>query len=255
MTKVVILAGGLGTRIAEETGSKPKPLVEIESIPIIVHLMRHYSRFKFREFIICAGYKGYKIKEFFNDYMLRAEAVRFNFAENSILRLGKAPEDWVVEVVDTGQNTMTGGRLLRVSEYIQDSVFLMTYGDGLSDININSLINFHHHAGTIGTITGVFPPGRFGALEIQDRKVVAFNEKPQGDGARINGGFFVFNRQIFDRISGDNDVLETDILPRLAADGELSCYEHDGFWHPMDTLRDKNYLEELVCSGQAPWMI
>jgi len=254
--KAVILAGGLGTRIAEETSLKPKPMVEIGEKPILWHIMKLYSAHGINDFIICCGYKGYLIKEYFANYFLHQSDVTFNLSDNSIKVHKERAEDWTVTLVNTGEKTMTGGRILRVSDYLKDEeCFCLTYGDGLSDINISNLIKFHLSHGKDATVSAVYPPGRFGALKIKNKQVLSFVEKPQGDGGRINGGFFVLSSKVLSRIEDDNSVFEQKPLNSLASDDQLMAYEHDGFWQPMDTLRDKLYLQELWDSNSAPWRI
>ena len=252
--KAVILAGGLGTRISEETNLKPKPMVEIGSKPILWHIMKMYSSHGINDFIICCGYKGYVIKEYFANYFLHQSDVTFCMKKNSIEVHQKRVEPWNVTLIDTGDNSMTGGRLARVSRYIKDEdLFCFTYGDGVSDVNISDLIAFHKEHGKDATLTAVYPPGRFGALDIQGNQIKQFKEKPKGDGALINGGFFVLSPKVLDRISGDKCIWEQEPLNGLAADGNLMAYKHDGFWQAMDTLRDKMYLEKLWDIKKAPW--
>lgn len=253
--KAVILAGGLGTRIAEETSVRPKPMVEIAGRPIIWHIMKIYSHHGINEFVICAGYLGYIIKEYFSNYALHMSDVTFDIAAGqTVVHRGYA-EPWKITVIDTGAETMTGGRLRRIQEHIGDDHFCMTYGDGLADIDIRALIGFHEKHGYDATVTRVLPPGRFGALDLDGDKVVGFQEKPMGDGGWINGGFFVLSPKVLDRIAGDAIVWEREPLEGLARDGQLFAYEHGGFWQPMDTLRDKRYLEELWEKGAAPWKV
>lgn len=252
--KAVILAGGLGTRLSEETATRPKPMVEVGGKPILWHILKMYAQHGVNDFIICCGYKGYVIKEYFANYFLHMSDVTFDMRSNRMEVHHKRAEPWNVTLVDTGDDSMTGGRLLRVAKYVQDEeAFCFTYGDGVGDIDIGATIDFHRHHGKAATLTATYPPGRFGALEIQDRRVLSFKEKPRGDGALINGGFFVLAPQVLGYLSGDSDVWEQQPLARLAADGELMAYQHDGFWQPMDTLRDKQLLEELWNSGKAPW--
>jgi len=251
--KVVILAGGLGTRLSEETETRPKPMVEIGGQPIIWHIMKTYSSHGINEFIICLGYKGYVIKEFFSNYYLHLADVTFDIRNNtSVIHAGRA-EPWQVTLVDTGADTMTGGRLKRVKDYINGESFCMTYGDAVSTVNIADLIQFHESHGRDATVTAVRPPARFGALTIDNGAVLGFEEKPVGDGTWINGGFFVLSPKVLDRISGDGTFWEKEPLETLARDGQLMAFEHDGFWQPMDTLRDKRHLEELWATGKAPW--
>ena len=254
--KAVILAGGLGTRISEETILKPKPMIEIGGKPILWHIMKIYSAHGINDFVICCGYKGYVIKEYFANYFLHMSDVTFDMVSNRMEVHQNNAEPWRVTLVDTGEHSMTGGRLKRVRDYIVgEKAFCFTYGDGVGDVDITSLIDFHHAQGRLATLTATRPPGRFGALNIQDSRVVSFKEKPQGDGGWINGGFFVLSPEVIDRIEGDHTIWEKEPLEGLARDGELSVYCHAGFWQPMDTLRDKNYLEELWTSGKAPWKI
>jgi len=252
--KAVILAGGLGTRLSEETNLKPKPMVEVGGKPILWHIMKMYSKHGINDFVICCGYKGYVIKEYFANYFLHQSDVTFNMKDNSMKVHEKRAEPWTVTLVDTGDNSMTGGRLARVSKYIKDEdAFCFTYGDGVSDINITEAIAFHKNHGKDATLTAVYPPGRFGALDIQDNKIKQFTEKPKGDGALINGGFFVLSPEVLERISSDDCIWEQEPLKGLARDGELMSYKHEGFWQPMDTLRDKVYLQELWDKNKAPW--
>ena len=254
--KAVILAGGLGTRLSEETVTKPKPMVEIGGKPILWHIMKTYSHYDINDFIICCGYKGYVIKEYFANYFLHQSDVTFNMKENKMTVHEKRAEPWKVTLVDTGDNSMTGGRLKRVLPYLKDEeAFCFTYGDGLADININSLIEFHKSHGKQATLTSAFPPGRFGALDIVDDKVKKFQEKPKGDGALINAGFFVLSPKVIERIDGDDTIWEQEPLKGLASHGELMSFKHDGFWQPMDTLRDKNKLNELLKQNNAPWKV
>jgi len=255
--KAVILAGGLGTRISEETSSRPKPMVEIGGKPILWHIMKIYSAYGVNDFIICCGYKGYVIKEYFANYFLHMSDVTFDMANNEMQVHHQYAEPWKVTLVDTGDQTMTGGRLARVKQYIKDEeAFCFTYGDGLSDVNISKLIEFHRAHGKNATLTAALPPGRFGALDIQpDHRVSSFNEKPKGDGGVINGGFFVLSPKVLALIEDDSTTWEKNPLEELAVAGELLAFQHEGFWQPMDTLRDKNYLEELWASGRAPWKV
>jgi glucose-1-phosphate cytidylyltransferase len=250
--KAVILAGGLGTRISEESSVRPKPMIEIGGKPILWHIMKMYSSHGINDFIICCGYKGYVIKEYFANYFLHMSEVTIDMTNNSIEVHHQKAEPWRVTLVDTGESTQTGGRLKRVIDYIDDD-FCMTYGDGVGSIDITSLVKFHKSHGKLATMTAVQPPGRFGALEIAGTQINSFLEKPQGDGGRINGGFFVLNPKVLDLIKGDETIWERKPLEILAKDGELQAFSHSGFWQPMDTLRDKNYLEGLWESGQAPW--
>jgi glucose-1-phosphate cytidylyltransferase len=254
--KAVILAGGLGTRLNEETSIKPKPMVEIGGKPILWHIMKMYSSYGINDFIICCGYKGYLIKEYFANYFLHQSDVTFNMKKNSIEVHEKRVEPWTVTLVDTGVDSMTGGRLNRVSEYIKnEEAFCLTYGDGVSDVNITELIAFHKEHGKDATLTATYPPGRFGALDIQDKQVIQFREKTKGDGALINGGFFVLSPKVLERISDDGCTWEQEPLKGLVKDDNLMAFIHDGFWQPMDTLRDKLYLENLWSNGKAPWKI
>ena len=251
--KAVILAGGLGTRISEETHLRPKPMIEIGGKPILWHLMKHYSMFGINDFIVCCGYKGYIIKEYFSNYFLHSADVTFSLATNKMTVHNRQSEPWTVTLVDTGENTMTGGRLRRVSNYLDEQTFCFTYGDGLSNVNISNLIDFHHSQGTLATMTGVQPPGRYGAIVREGNLVQSFAEKPRGDGGLINGGFFVLDRAVLDHITDDQTIWEKEPLENLASSNSLTVFEHTGFWHAMDTLRDKNYLEDLWASGKAPW--
>ncbi|WP_313322020.1 glucose-1-phosphate cytidylyltransferase [Stutzerimonas nitrititolerans] len=254
--KAVILAGGLGTRLSEETSTRPKPMVEIGGKPILWHIMKVYAAHGINDFVICCGYKGYVIKEYFANYFLHMSDVTFNMRDNSMEVHNKRAEPWSVTLVDTGDNSMTGGRLRRVSEYVKhEEAFCFTYGDGVGDINIAETVRFHKAHGKAATLTATYPPGRFGALDIRNSQVMSFKEKPKGDGAMINGGFFVLAPQVLDYLTDDNTVWEQEPLMKLASDNQLMAYEHQGFWQPMDTLRDKNHLEELWESGKAPWKI
>ncbi|WP_443695734.1 glucose-1-phosphate cytidylyltransferase [Pseudomonas sp.] len=252
--KAVILAGGLGTRLSEETSTRPKPMVEIGGKPILWHIMKMYSAHGINDFIICCGYKGYVIKEYFANYFLHMSDVTFNMRDNTMEVHDKRAEAWNVTLVDTGDDSMTGGRLHRVADYVKDEEsFCFTYGDGVGDIDISATIEFHKKHGKAATLTATFPPGRFGALDIRQGQVLNFKEKPKGDGAMINGGFFVLNPEVLKYITGDASVWEQEPLMNLASDQQLMAYEHQGFWQPMDTLRDKHLLEELWMSGKAPW--
>ncbi|KAF0188192.1 MAG: glucose-1-phosphate [Desulfobulbaceae bacterium] len=254
--KAVILAGGLGTRISEETHLKPKPMIEIGGKPILWHIMKLYSAHGVNEFVICCGYKGYVIKEYFANYFLHMSDVTFDMANNNMEVHQRHAEPWRVTLVDTGEETMTGGRLRRVAEYIQhDKAFCFTYGDGVADVDISAAIAFHRSHKKLATVTAVQPPGRYGALAIAGDRVQGFTEKPRGDGGLINGGFFVLSPGCLDRITDDTTSWELEPLTGLAADGELMAFEHDGFWQPMDTLREKNMLEDLWQSGKAPWKV
>jgi glucose-1-phosphate cytidylyltransferase len=253
--KVVILAGGLGSRISEESIVRPKPMIEIGGRPILWHIMKIYSAHGLTEFVICLGYKGYLIKEYFANYFLHMSDVTFDMANNRMEVHQKHAEPWKVTLVDTGESTMTGGRLKRIQEYVGDEDFCATYGDGVADVDITRLLAFHREQGTHATLTATQPPGRFGALQFDRNLITAFQEKPTGDGGWINGGFFVLSPKVFDLIEGDQTIWERQPMERLAASGQLSAYCHQGFWQPMDTLRDKMHLEELWASGQAPWKI
>ena len=255
--KAVILAGGYGTRISEESSVKPKPMVDIGGKPILWHIMKIYSAYGINDFIICCGYKAHLIKEYFANYYLHCSNVTFNLKNNTMEIHNNEAEPWQITLVDTGDATMTGGRLKRVKEFIGDETFCFTYGDGVSDINVNDLIAFHRKQGTLATLTAVQPPGRFGAfrLEKDQDKVQSFREKPEGDGAWVNGGFFVLEPDALDYVSGDLVTWEKEPMEALAASGELAAYQHIGFWQPMDSLRDKHVLEDLWASGQAPWKV
>jgi glucose-1-phosphate cytidylyltransferase len=251
--KTVILAGGLGTRITEETDARPKPMVEIGGKPILWHIMKIYSAHGVNEFVVCLGYKGYIVKEYFANYYLHETDVTFDIGENTMEVHHRRAEPWRVTLVDTGSETMTGGRIRRVAKYVGHETFCMTYGDGVSDVNVRQLIDFHSASGLLATLTAVRPPGRFGALELDEARVDAFQEKPIGDGGWINGGFFVLSPAVLDYIAGDGTIWEQEPLERLAGEGQLAAYRHEGFWQPMDTLRDKRHLEELWRTGRAPW--
>ncbi|MBP0628128.1 glucose-1-phosphate cytidylyltransferase [Cupriavidus sp. AcVe19-1a] len=255
--KAVILAGGLGTRISEETSSRPKPMVEIGGKPILWHILKIYSSHGINDFVVCCGYKGYVIKEYFANYFLHMSDVTFDMQHNKMEVHHRYAEPWKVTLVDTGDNTMTGGRLKRVRQYVEnEEAFCFTYGDGVSNVDISQLIEFHRQHGKKATLTATYPPGRFGALDIHtDNRVLSFKEKPKGDGGMINGGFFVLSPAVIDLIKDNDTSWEREPLEQLAEDGQLAAYQHHGFWQPMDTLRDKNYLEELWQSGKAPWMI
>lgn len=253
--KAVILAGGLGTRLSEETISKPKPMVKIGGKPILWHIMKIYSFYGINDFIICCGYKGFFIKEYFQNYFLHQSDITFDMRENSMVVHHKRVEPWKVTLVDTGKNSMTGGRLKRVYPFIKDEKeFCFTYGDGVSDVNIQSLIEYHKGHGKLATVTATYPPGRFGALEIVNNQVLNFKEKPKGDGALINGGFFVLSPRVVEKIDGDHSIWEKEPLEELAKNGELMSFKHEGFWHSMDTLRDKMKLNELIDNNKAPWV-
>ena len=252
--KAVILAGGLGTRLSEETSTRPKPMVEIGGKPILWHILKMYSHHGINDFIICCGYKGYFIKEYFANYFLHMSDITFDMRSNRMEVHQKRAEPWNITLVDTGDDSMTGGRLLRVSDYIRkDEFFCLTYGDGVSDVDISASIEFHKHHGKVATLTATSPPGRFGALDISGSRIKRFMEKPKGDGGLINGGFFVLSPRVLNYLEGDNTIWEQQPLQKLAVEGELMAFEHHGFWQPMDTLRDKTYLEELWSSGSAPW--
>ena len=255
--KAVILAGGLGTRLSEETDIKPKPMISIGQMPIVWHIMKIYSSHGINDFIICCGYKGYVIKEYFTNYFLHMSDITFSLKDNSMTVHQNNAEPWTVTLVDTGEETMTGGRLKRVRKYIDDDKdFCFTYGDGLSDINITKLIHFHKSHGKLATLAATIPPGRFGALKINDdSKVQYFQEKPDGDGSWVNGGYFVLNPKVIDRIDDDRTIWENDPLSSLAKDGELYAFKHHGFWQPMDTLREKILLNKLWNEGKAPWKV
>lgn len=253
--KVVILAGGLGTRLSEETSTRPKPMVEIGGMPIIWHIMKIYSSFGLTDFIICCGYKGYIIKEYFANYFHHTSDLTFNLKDNSVFVHNQRAEPWSITLVDTGEITMTGGRLKRVSKYLkEDESFCFTYGDGVANVDVTDLIEFHRAHELEATVTAVHPPPRFGALSVEpDGLVSGFSEKPHDDGGLINGGFFVLNTSVLSRIKSDKSVWEEEPLRQLAIDGQLAAYRHTGFWQPMDTLRDKLHLDELWSSGSAPW--
>lgn len=254
--KAVILAGGLGTRISEETHLKPKPMIEIGGKPILWHIMKIYSHYGINDFVICCGYMGYVIKEYFANYFLHMSDVTFDMTNNSMHINQQSAEPWRVTLVDTGEETMTGGRLKRVAQYlVGEKAFCLTYGDGVSDVDVGKLIDFHNNHNVKATLTATFPPGRFGALDIEGIKVNSFKEKPKGDGGMINGGFFVLSPDVIDYIDGDGCIWERAPLEKLADQGQLAAYQHHGFWQPMDTLRDKIYLEELWKGGQAPWKV
>jgi glucose-1-phosphate cytidylyltransferase len=255
--KVVILAGGFGTRISEETGVRPKPMVEIGDKPILWHIMKIYSAHGLNDFIICLGYKGYAIKEFFSTYSLKMSDITYDFRKNRTEFHNENAEAWRVTLVETGLDTMTGGRIKRVKDFIGKETFCLTYGDGLSDVNIKALIQFHKNQKCLATLTAVQPPGRFGAfmLDRDENQIKSFKEKPKGDGAWINGGFFVLEPEAIDYIENDTTVWEQGPMERMAREGKLAAFRHQGFWQPMDTLRDKNLLEKLWISGQAPWKL
>jgi glucose-1-phosphate cytidylyltransferase len=254
--KAVVLAGGLGTRISEETSNRPKPMIEIGGKPLLWHILKTYSHHGINDFVICCGYKGYVIKEYFANYFLHMSDVTFDMSKNTMEVHQRNAEPWKVTLVDTGENTMTGGRVKRIGDYVKDEeAFCLTYGDGLSDVNITKLLAFHKTQRVKATLTGSTPPGRFGALDINGSMVTSFMEKPRGDGAMINGGFFVLSPDVLDYITDDSTKWEREPLERLAQEGNLAAYQHHGFWQPMDTLRDKIYLEELWQSGKAPWKV
>lgn len=255
--KAVILAGGLGTRLAEETSTKPKPMVEIGGRPILWHVMKIYSHFGVNDFIICCGYKGYVIKEYFANYAMHLSDVTFDLAGNEVQVHNRRAEDWRVTLIDTGDNTLTGGRLKRIGNFLRDEEsFCFTYGDGVANVNIADLIDFHKAHGRDATVTSVVPPGRFGAVETDGAgRVTAFVEKPRGDGARINGGFFVLSPKVLDIIEGDSTIWEAEPMMRLVENGQMMTYEHTGFWQPMDTLRERNMLDDMWNKGAAPWKL
>lgn len=254
--KVVILAGGFGTRISEETAQKPKPMAQIGTNPILWHIMKLYSHHGVNDFVICCGYRGYVIKEYFANYFLHTSDVTFDMVKNEMQVHERHAEPWKVTLIDTGENTMTGGRLKRVARYLQDEEsFCFTYGDGLADVDITKLVDFHRGHGELATITAVQPPGRYGALQREGTRVTGFMEKPRGDGGLINGGFFVLSPKCLDYIDGDATSWEAKPLTEIAKRGHLRAYEHTGFWHAMDTQRDKNFLQELWDSGKAPWKV
>jgi glucose-1-phosphate cytidylyltransferase len=254
--KAVILAGGLGTRFAEETSLRPKPMIEVGGRPILWHILKIYAAHGINDFVICCGYKGYVIKEYFANYFLHMSDVTFDMRGNDMIVHEKRAEPWRVTLVDTGDDSMTGGRLRRIREHVKDEeFFFFTYGDGVGDIDITKSIEFHRAHGKLATMTATYPPGRFGALEINDGQVTHFLEKPQGDGGMINGGYFILSPKVIDYVDGDDTIWEQEPLRRLAADGELMAYEHHGFWQPMDTLREKQLLNTLWDSGKAPWCV
>jgi glucose-1-phosphate cytidylyltransferase len=254
--KAVLLAGGLGTRIAEETGSKPKPMIDIGGRPILWHIMKIYSTHGVNDFVVCLGYKGYVIKEYFANYFLHTSDVTFDVKKNEMHVHNVTAEPWRVTLVDTGEDTMIGGRIKRIMPYVKDDpAFCLTYGDGVGDVDISAVVALHQREGRLATVTATQPPGRFGALRHEDNRVIGFQEKPLGDGGWINGGFFVLSPKVEAYIEGDSTVWEREPMERLAEEGELSVYFHNGFWQPMDTLRDKLHLEGLWQSGKAPWKI
>ena len=253
--KVVILAGGFGTRFAEETDLKPKPMIEIGGRPILWHIMKIYSHFGFNDFIICLGYKGYMIKEFFMNYYIHQSDVTVDLKENKVEIHKTQSEPWKVTLIDTGLNTMTGGRIKRIRDYIDEDIFMLTYGDGVGDVDIKRLFEFHKNHKCLATLTAVQPSGRFGSLNFDGDRVSSFFEKPKGDGGWVNAGFFVLNKKVIDYIKDDTTIWEREPLERLAMDSQLMAYKHTGFWKPMDTLRDKRELEDLWNSGKAPWKL
>jgi glucose-1-phosphate cytidylyltransferase len=253
--KAVILAGGLGTRISEETSVRPKPMVEIGGRPVLWHIMKIYSAHNIHDFIICLGYKGYMIKEYFANYFLHMSDVTFDMKNNGMHVHQNNAEPWRVTLIDTGEETMTGGRLRRVHQYLDDDDFCFTYGDGVGNVDIKALIDFHHSHGKLATVTATQPPGRFGSLLLDKQEVIGFNEKPEGDGGWINGGFFVLNPKVIEHVDADDTIWERGPMEQLARDRQLAAYFHHGFWQPMDTLRDKRHLEELWNNGCAPWKL
>jgi glucose-1-phosphate cytidylyltransferase len=255
--KVVILAGGYGTRISEESGVRPKPMVEVGGKPILWHILKIYSHYGLNDFVICLGYKGDVIKDYFASYLLHSANVTFDLAQNRIDVHENHAEPWRVSLIDTGENSMTGGRLRRVREYVGDETFCMTYGDGVSNVDISDLIRFHRAQGVYATLTAAQPPGRFGAFSLaaNSSKITTFHEKPEGDGAWVNSGFFVLEPKVFDYVSDDSTVWEREPLERLANEGRLAAYKHHGFWQPMDSLRDRNVLENFWQSGKPPWRV
>ena len=253
--KAVILAGGLGTRISEETSVRPKPMIEIGGKPILWHIMKSYSAHGINEFVVCCGYKGYVIKEYFANYFLHMSDVTFDMEHNQMEVHHRKAEPWRVTLVDTGDETMTGGRIKRIASYLGEEDFCCTYGDGVGDVDISALIAFHQQHGKLATLTATQPPGRFGAINMHGNDVLSFQEKPQGDGGWINGGFFVLSPKVLDYIEGDHVLWEREPMEKLARDGQMSAFFHNGFWQPMDTLRDKTLLEELWQSGKAPWKV
>lgn len=253
--KAIILAGGLGTRISEETAIRPKPMIEIGGKPVLWHIMKTYSAHGINDFVVCCGYKGYVIKEYFANYFLHMSDITFDMRNNKMEVHQQSAEPWRVTLVDTGEETMTGGRIKRVADYIGNEDFCCTYGDGISDVNITALIEFHKQHGKLATLTATQPPGRFGALALSGYNVLNFQEKPHGDGSWINGGFFVLSAKVFNYIEGDSTIWEREPMERLAKEGQIAAHFHSGFWQPMDTLRDKNHLEALWASGNAPWKI
>lgn len=253
--KTVILAGGLGTRISEETHLRPKPMIELGGKPVLWHIMKIYSAYGLTDFIICCGYKGYIVKEYFANYFLHMSDVTFDLADNKMIVHEKNAEPWKVTLVDTGEHTQTGGRLKRIQKYLDDDPFCFTYGDGVSNVNIDKLIRFHRKQNTLATVTAVQPVGRFGELDVHNDKIIRFEEKPQSNASWVNGGYFVLSPKVLDYIDDDSTIWEREPIETLAKEGQLSAYKHSGFWKPMDTLRDKNVLEELWQSEEAPWKI
>ncbi len=254
--KAVILAGGFGTRISEETDLKPKPMIDLGGKPILWHILKTYSHHGINDFVICCGYKSYVIKEYFANYFLHMSDVTIDMKENSMEVHNKRVEPWKITLVDTGEDSMTGGRIKRISEHVsEEEVFFLTYGDGLSDIDITKSLEFHKEHGKLATVTAMYPPGRFGALEIKESKVTNFNEKPKGDGGKVSAGFFVLSPKVLSYIEGDQTIWEQEPLNNLSKDGQLMAYEHQGFFQPMDTLRDKQLLQDLWDTGSAPWKV
>jgi glucose-1-phosphate cytidylyltransferase len=253
--KAVILAGGLGTRISEETTTRPKPMIDIGGKPVLWHILKIYSHYGINDFVVCLGYKGYMIKEYFANYFLHMSDVTIDLRSNSMEVHHEHAEPWRITLVDTGDRTQTGGRLKRVADYLEDGTFCFTYGDGLANVDVTRAITFHRERGRLATICAVRPPGRFGTIDVEGNRITRFQEKPPGDGSWINGGFFVLEPQVLDFIEGDDCVWERGPIETLAQRGELSAYTHEGFWHPMDTLRDKIKLEELWQNGDAPWKV
>lgn len=251
--KAVILAGGIGSRISEETGVRPKPLIEVGGRPVLWHILKHYASHGISDFIICLGYKGYMIKEYFANYALHMSDVTLELKSGRMQVHQNLAEDWHITLVDTGEQTMTGGRIKRLAPYLEDEDFCCTYGDGLANVDLTALLAYHRREKTLATLTAMRPPGRFGALIEEAGRVTAFQEKPPGDGGWVNGGFFVLSPRVLDYIAGDATTFEREPLERLAREGQLASFRHTGFWHPMDTLRDKLYLEQLWASGAAPW--